>query len=102
MRRMTNILLKLVVIADSGSMKDRDANASVSKLNEYHEISCSDNLSASKKCEVNNFSGDENSASCSNVSDVSSLQIKACDDDNADVVEERHQCFIPKMILQSV
>ena len=76
-------------------MKDPDANENVSKLNEYH-ISCSDNLSASKKCEINNFSGDENSASCSNVSGVSSLQIKACHDDNAEVVEKRRHCFIPR------
>ena len=62
--------------SDSDSMKDRDANASVSKLNQYHAISGSDNLSASK-CEVSSFSGDENSASRSNVSDVSSFADKS-------------------------
>jgi len=82
--------------SDSESMKDRDANASVSKLNQYHAISGSDNLSAPQKCEVSSFSGDENSASRSNVSDVSSLQIKACDDDNADVVEGETSILYPQ------
>ena len=63
----------------SGSTQDSDACVHTLNFNEYDVMSCNENMLERKKGKKNNFSSDENSASCSNVSDVSSSQIEARD-----------------------